>query len=169
MGYGKIASYFIVLGIGWTIASWYYGGEIKQIKLDHKTALVESVSRAVDQHNALADEDRSFMETFFEEDNKSDNFFANTTEEIKNVKAVNGCFVSPDLKRLWNKASRGDTSTNTSRTNGLHGRLYESASTFYAFNFRGNSVCKRSDGQPRFGCEGVSRLFKKTKLLSRLD
>lgn len=152
MSYGKLASYFIVLSIGWTLASWYYGEEIAQLKLDHKTAIVESVTRAIDQHNALAEEDRGFMETFFEEDNKNDSFFSNTTEEIKNVKAVNGCFVSPDLKRLWNKASRGRPQANTTRTNSLHDSMQERTSTLYSFNMGGNSVCNRSYSQPFSGC-----------------
>lgn len=169
MGYGKIASYFIVLSIGWTLASWYYGEEIAQINLKHKTALVEAVTRAVEQHNALANEDRSFMETFFEEKNENDSFFTKTTEDIKNVKHVTGCFVSPELKRLWNAANKGRIKALSSRTDSLHGAVQKRIAKIQPNNTGSPTVFKGGSREPHFKREGILFLPKKTQVLSRLD
>lgn len=158
MSYFKIGSYLATLVIGGVIASWYYGEEIEQMKSDAYSAKANLVEQAVKENNELSVEDRGQREKYFDNKIKNDTYFANLEQESKNVKTVTGCYVDPNVKRLWNLANRGNSKTLTFRTNGLHDTLQRSAAEIQAIDLSMSGLRDRGTWEPYFKRENLSQL-----------
>lgn len=150
----KLISYAAIFITGWLVASWYYGEDIAQIKLDAEKAKTEAVSHAIAQHNALAEKDRALSESFFREQINDTEFFSKLQEKAKHVQTINDCFVSRDTLSLWNAANRGDTKTTKTGTNRIYGFLQKNITPFKTHDngssgFFGGSVKQSYPGRKR--------------------
>jgi len=159
MSYKTLASYLGMIGVGWLLASWYYGEDIAELKHSYEKEKKEAVERTVIQHNVLAEEDRILFEGVVEKKITSADYFTKLEEETRSVKINNdGCLVNPDIVRLWNNANRGEFETNAPGTNGLHGALQKNTSAFYPFDVGSKEIFSGGKYQSYDFGKSLSRL-----------